>query len=113
MAKLAEMKCVPCEGTEPQVTDREITELHPQIPQWKIIENDGEKRLERTFSFKDFAAALAFTDRVGALAEAQGHHPRIVLEWGQVTVDWWTHAIHGLHRNDFIMAAKTDQAYGK
>jgi 4a-hydroxytetrahydrobiopterin dehydratase len=95
------------------VTEQEIAELYPQVPQWKILEKDGEKRLERTFTFKDFAQALAFTDRVGALAEAEGHHPLIVLEWGKVKVDWWTHAIHGLHRNDFIMAAKTDKAYGK
>ncbi len=113
MERLHEMRCVPCEGTEPQVTDREIAELRPQIPQWKIVEKDGQKRLERTFVFNDFAGALALTNRVGTLAEAEGHHPLIVLEWGKVTVDWWTHAIHGLHRNDFIMAAKTDQAYGR
>ncbi len=113
MEQLSEMRCVPCEGTEPTVTEREIAELHPQVPQWKIIEKDGVRHLERAFTFKDFAQALAFTDRVGALAEAEGHHPLIVLEWGKVTVDWWTHAIHGLHRNDFIMAAKTDREYGK
>ncbi len=113
MERLDRMRCVPCEGSEPQVTDREITEMQPQVPQWKVIEKDGEKRLERSFQFDDFAQALKFTDRVGALAEAEGHHPSIVTEWGKVTVDWWTHAIHGLHRNDFIMAAKTDRAYGK
>ncbi len=74
---------------------------------------EGEKRLQRTLTFKDYAEALVFTDRVGAVAEAEGHHPSIVLEWGKVTVNWWTHAIRGLHRNDFIMAAKTDKASGK
>ncbi len=113
MEQLHKMRCVACEGTEPTVTEQEIAKLHPQVPQWEIVEKDGERRLERTFAFKDFAHALAFTDRVGALAEAEGHHPLIVLEWGKVAVGWWTHAIHGLHRNDFIMAAKTDQAYRK
>ncbi len=113
MEKLQDMKCVPCEGTEPQVTEREAAELIPQIPEWTITEENGEKHLHRAFTFANFAQALDFTDRVGALAEAEGHHPRIVLEWGKVTVDWWTHAIHGLHRNDFIMAAKTDQVYRK
>ena len=66
------------------------------------------RRLERAFTFSDFAAALAFTNRVGAAAEAEGHHPALLTEWGRVTVTWWTHAIRGLHRNDFVMAAKTD-----
>lgn len=113
MNELYTKRCVPCEGSEPRVTEKEIAELRPQVPQWKIVEKDGEKHLERNFTFKDFAQALTFTDRVGALAEAEGHHPLIVLEWGKVTVDWWTHAIHGLHQNDFVMAAKTDKAYGK
>ena len=64
------------------------------------------------FTFGSFAEALAFTDAVGALAEAEGHHPAILTEWGRVTVTWWTHAIKGLHRNDFIMAARTDELYG-
>jgi 4a-hydroxytetrahydrobiopterin dehydratase len=69
------------------------------------------KRLERSFKFPDFARALAFTNRVGALAEAEGHHPSILLQWGRVTVTWYTHKIKGLHRNDFIMAARTDVAF--
>ncbi len=113
MEKLQDMKCVPCEGTEPRVTEREALEFLPQIPEWKVTEENGEKHLRRAFAFSNFAEALGFTDRVGALAESAEHHPRIVLEWGKVTVDWWTHAIHGLHRNDFIMASKTDQAYHK
>ncbi len=110
MERLVDVKCVPCRGGEPTVTDAEISELHPQIPDWKVVEQDGERRLERTFSFKDFAQALAFTNRVGELAEAERHHPKITTEWGKVTVTWWTHKIRGLHRNDFVMAAKTDQA---
>jgi 4a-hydroxytetrahydrobiopterin dehydratase len=86
--------------------------LRPQIPDWQVVEREGIPRLERVFSFPNFATALAFTDRVGALAEAEGHHPALLTEWGRVTVTWWTHKIGGLHRNDFIMAAKTDQLAG-
>jgi 4a-hydroxytetrahydrobiopterin dehydratase len=72
------------------------------------VEKDGIKRLERSFLFDDFAQALAFTNKVGQIAEEEGHHPDILTEWGRVTVSWWTHKIGGLHKNDFIMAAKTD-----
>lgn len=72
------------------------------------MEREGVKRLERVFKFKDFTEALKFTDRVGKIAEEEGHHPSILTEWGKVTVTWWTHKLKGLHRNDFIMAAKTD-----
>jgi 4a-hydroxytetrahydrobiopterin dehydratase len=93
------------------VTEAEIAELHPQIPDWRIVERDDVARLERVFTFPDFRQALDFTNRIGALAEAEGHHPALLTEWGKVTIAWWTHKIKGLHRNDFIMAAKTDQAY--
>jgi 4a-hydroxytetrahydrobiopterin dehydratase len=75
-----------------------------------VLERAGIPRLERVFEFPDFARALTFTNRVGALAEAEGHHPALLTEWGKVTVTWWTHAIRGLHRNDFVMAARTDRA---
>ena len=113
MSTLAQMSCVPCRKGAPTVTEAEIAELHPQIPEWQIVEREGIKRLERAFPFKNFAEALAFTNRVGELAEAEDHHPAILTEWGKVTVTWWTHLIKGLHRNDFIMAAKTDQAYAQ
>jgi 4a-hydroxytetrahydrobiopterin dehydratase len=87
--------------------------LGSQIPEWRVVERDGVARLERVFRFANFAEALAFTNEVGALAEAAGHHPAITTEWGRVTVGWWTHAIAGLHRNDFVMAAKTDDRYGR
>ncbi|MBI3740755.1 MAG: 4a-hydroxytetrahydrobiopterin dehydratase, partial [Chloroflexi bacterium] len=70
------------------------------------------KRLERVFKFKNFADALAFTNKIGAMAEEEGHHPVIITDWGRVTVTWWTHKIKGLHQNDFIAAAKTDRLYG-
>jgi len=90
------------------VTDDEVAELQPQVADWELLELDGIKRLRRVFPFDDFAQALAFTGEVGALAEAEGHHPALLTEWGRTTVTWWTHKIRGLHRNDFIMAAKTD-----
>ncbi len=108
MSALGTGKCTPCRGGSPQVTKEEIEELKPQIPEWTLSNREGIQQLERAFSFKDFAEALMFTNRVGALAEAEGHHPAILTEWGRVTVTLWTHKIHGLHRNDFIMAAKVD-----
>jgi 4a-hydroxytetrahydrobiopterin dehydratase len=109
MTTLQESKCTACRADAPRVTDEEIAELKPQIPDWQIIERDGIRRLERVFRLKDFAQALAFTNKVGAIAEAEGHHPALLTQWGSVTVTWWTHKIRGLHRNDFIMAAKTDR----
>lgn len=108
---LAQLKCVACRGGEPTLTDAEIAELKPETPDWEVVERDGILRLERTFKFKNFVQALDFTNRVGAAAEAEGHHPALLTEWGKVTVTWWTHKIRGLHRNDFIMAAKTDRLY--
>jgi 4a-hydroxytetrahydrobiopterin dehydratase len=108
MTSLAAERCVACRRDAPQVTDAEIADLRPQIPEWRLVEREGIRRLERTFTFPDFRAALAFTNRVGALAEEEGHHPALSTEWGRVTVTWWTHKIRGLHRNDFVMAAKTD-----
>jgi 4a-hydroxytetrahydrobiopterin dehydratase len=107
------MKCVACRRGEPTVTEAEMAEYHPQVADWQLIEHEGIRHLERVFKFKNFVAALAFTDQVGALAEAEGHHPALLTEWGRVTVSWWTHKIRGLHRNDFIMAAKTDAVYRK
>jgi 4a-hydroxytetrahydrobiopterin dehydratase len=109
---LAGATCVACRRDAPQVTDDEIAELLPEIPDWELLEVDGIKRLQRVFRFDDFAEALAFTDRVGAVAEEQGHHPALLTEWGRATVTWWTHKIRGLHHNDFVMAAKTDRLYG-
>jgi 4a-hydroxytetrahydrobiopterin dehydratase len=108
VSSLASGRCVACRPDSPRVTEGEMAELAPQIPDWELRERDGIQRLERVFRFARFAEALAFTNRVGALAEEHGHHPALLTEWGRVTVTWWTHAIHGLHRNDFIMAAKTD-----
>ncbi len=109
MAQLAEMTCEVCRVGSPTLTDEEITHLQPQVPEWRVVEVTGDKRIERSFKFRNFAQALAFTNRVGEVAEQEGHHPLICTEWGKVTVSWWTHKIGGLHQNDFVMAAKTDQ----
>lgn len=108
---LAQSKCVACREGEPTVPDAEIERYLAQVPGWKVVEREGIKRLERSFKFKDFVQALALTNKVGNLAETEGHHPAILTEWGRVTVTWWTHKIKGLHRNDFIMAAKTNELY--
>ena len=112
MTELVGRTCEACRVGAPPATEAEIAEYGAQIPEWRIVERDGIPRLERVFPFGDFAAALTFTNRVGELAEQQGHHPALLTEWGRVTVTWWTHKIRNLHVNDFVMAAKTDRAYG-
>jgi 4a-hydroxytetrahydrobiopterin dehydratase len=109
MTDLYKMKCIACRGDEPKLTDQEIAALQPEVPEWQVIEVEGVKRLERTFKLKNFIEAMAFTNKIGMIAEKEDHHPLIITEYGKVTVDWWTHKIKGLHKNDFIMAAKTDQ----
>jgi len=111
MNDLAQQKCVACRGTEPILTEAQIAELQPQVPEWQVKEVGDMKRLERVFKFKNFAQALEFTNKVGAAAEEEDHHPLLITEWGRVTVQWWTHIIKGLHKNDFIMAAKSDELY--
>ena len=111
MTQLRQERCVACRRDSPRVTDEEIAQLHPLVSEWSLAQEDDIKRLHREFRFPDFKHALAFTAAVGELAEEEGHHPRLVTEWGKVAVDWWTHKIRGLHRNDFIMAAKTDQVF--
>lgn len=105
---LTNQTCVACRRDAPRVTDEEMAALLPEIPDWGLQDHDGVQRLERTFRVKTFRDAVALTNALAELAEAEGHHPAILTEWGKVTVSWWTHKIHGLHRNDFIMAAKTD-----
>ena len=112
MGRLNGERCVACRRDSPRVTEAEIAQLKPEIPDWELVERDGIQRLERAFRFSDFVEALAFTDRGGALAQEEGHHPALLTEWGRVTVNWWTHKMHGLHRNDFVMAAKTDSLHG-
>ncbi len=108
MDKLCEQQCQACRVGAPLVSSGEIADFRGQIPVWEILTAEGIERLSRTFKFRNFAEALVFTNRGGELAEAEGHHPALLTEWGKVTVQWWTHKIKGLHRNDLIMAAKTD-----
>ena len=105
---LASGKCIACRKGDPALTDSEIAELHPQIPDWELVTKDGILRLQRVFKLKNYVEAVALTNKIAMIAEKEDHHPLIVLEWGRVTVQWWTHVIKGLHQNDFIMAAKTD-----
>lgn len=111
MGSLDQMKCDACRVGAPTVSDDEILTLLPQIPEWQVVEIDGVKKLQRLYSFSNFREALYFTARVGEMAEAEGHHPAILTEWGRTLITWWTHKIKGLHQNDFIAAAKTDTIY--
>ena len=100
-----------CRRDSPPVTVQEVADLSPQVTQWELVNDDGIRKLDRVFQFPDFRQALTFTSQLGELAEEEGHHPRLVTEWGQVQVTWWTHKIRDLHRNDFIMAAKSDRVF--
>ncbi|MEW5940330.1 MAG: 4a-hydroxytetrahydrobiopterin dehydratase [Chloroflexota bacterium] len=111
METLSALKCVACRGGEPTLTEAEIAELHPQVPEWTLETQTGVWRIQRVFKFRNFIEAVAFTNKVALVAEKEDHHPLIVTEWGRVTVQWWTHKIKGLHKNDFIMAAKTDELF--
>ena len=106
MSDLASKTCVPCRGGVPPLTGASLEALHRQLPDWTVV---NEHHLERTFTFPDFAQALAFTNKVGALAEEQGHHPDIALAWGKVGITTWTHKIDGLTESDFVLAAKIDR----
>jgi 4a-hydroxytetrahydrobiopterin dehydratase len=108
VSDLSKSACVPCHGGEVAATQTEIDALLPQIPGWCQFQVNGVDRIERVYLFKDFVTALAFTNAVGEIAETAAHHPVLMTEWGRVTVTWWTHTVQGLHQNDLIMAAKTD-----
>lgn len=108
MKELIISKCIPCAEGAPLLTQEQLEDLKPQIPDWKVIEAKGVNKLRKVFKFKNFISALAFVNQIGDLAEAQFHHPTITLDWGRVEVIWVTHKIKGLHENDVIMAARTD-----
>ncbi len=106
---LQDEHCIPIRADSQLLTGDEIEKLALQVESWEIFEAEGEKRLRRQFKFKDFSQAMTFSNRVAEIANREDHHPAILTEYGKVTVTWWTHKIRGLHRNDFIMAAKTDK----
>ena len=105
---LADNKCVPCRGGVPPLDSAKIQELLRQLENGWILNSSGH--LERMYTFGNFAAALAFVNRVGTVAEAEGHHPDLYLAWGKCKVELWTHKIDGLTESDFYMAAKIDRA---
>jgi len=102
-------RCVACQKGAPQSTAEETARWLPALDDWELIEVDGVKRLRKTFKTEGFSGALELANRIAAIAEDEGHHPSMLVEWGKVTVTWWTRKIRGLHRNDFIMAAKTNE----
>lgn len=108
MSELASKTCVPCRGGVPPLKSEELASLQKQVDGWNVVE---EHHITKTFKFRDFREALKFVNRVGELAEEQGHHPDIFLAWGKAGITLWTHAIDGLTESDFIMAAKMDQLY--
>ena len=106
MSELANKTCVPCRGGVPALKGAELEKLKKQLPAWNVV---SEHHLHRRFDFPDFVKALAFVNKVGDLAEQQGHHPDILLTWGKVEITIWTHKVDGLTESDFILAAKIDQ----
>jgi 4a-hydroxytetrahydrobiopterin dehydratase len=104
--QLADKQCVPCRGGVPPLKGADLEKLHHSVSEWTVV---NEHHLEREFKFPDFKHALDFVNRVGALAEEQGHHPDILLVWGKAAITLWTHKIDGLTESDFIMAAKIDR----
>lgn len=108
MAALREQECEACRADAPKLSIEQTEKLLPEVPEWEVIDIDSVPRLQRRFRFKNFVEAMNFTQKVGELAEKYNHHPAILTEWGGVTISWWTHKIGGLHRNDFVMAAKID-----
>ena len=111
MTNLASKPCLPCRGDEKPLFPEQIEEYLVLLPDWKIVEREGIPRLERSFPFPDFKGALNFTNQVGEMAEEVDHHPAILVSWGRAAVSWWTHVVNGLHENDFIMAARTNDLY--
>ena len=111
MNELINKKCEACRIDAPKVSNEEIPILMSQIPLWDVIEENNIKKLTCLFKFSDYEQSLVFTNKVATLADEEDHHPQIILEWGKVKVIWWSHKIQGLHKNDFICAAKTDRLY--
>jgi len=110
MSGLTQKSCVPCRGGVPPLKGEELARLQAELPGWLVV---NEHHLQCSFTFPDFATALAFVNRAGAIAEQEGHHPDLCLSWGKVEVTTYTHKIDGLTESDFILAAKIQEAYGQ
>jgi 4a-hydroxytetrahydrobiopterin dehydratase len=106
MADLAAKTCIPCHGGVPPLMGKALQDLAEQVSGWKVV---NEHHITKSFAFPDFKSALAFVNKVGEVAELQGHHPDILLSWGKAEITTWTHKINGLTESDFILAAKFDQ----
>ena len=111
MDELVNLHCSAVTVDTPRLKDDEIGLYQARLPNWEIYPKNGELRLEKVFQFKDFNQAVDFTNQIAKIANLEDHHPALLTEWGKVTVTWWTHRIKGLHLNDFIMAAKTDDLF--
>lgn len=111
MTDLHLQQCEACHAQAPKVSDAELAELLRAIPDWQAISDNQILKLQRAYSFKQYNDAMAFANRVAELADQIGHHPDLLVQWGKTTVTWWTHKIGGLHKTDFIMAAKSDKLY--
>ena len=109
--KLSQITCEACREDAPVLNEKEIDDLLPQIPSWNVFEHEGIKRLICSFAFSSYEESVSFANKIADLAEKEDHHPELLIEWGKVTVTWWSHKIKGLHKNDFIAAAKTDQIF--
>jgi len=105
--------CEVCHQGGNAMGEADINTLLEELPEWKAVVLDGVMQLQREFMFNNFKKAMAFTNKVGDMAEEQDHHPAILLEWGKVTVNWWSHNIRGLHQNDFICASKCDALFAR
>jgi 4a-hydroxytetrahydrobiopterin dehydratase len=113
MNELAQLHCSPIRSSSAPLNETEIANFSASLPGWQTFIKDGEPRLEKIYKFVDYPQAVNFADRVAQSAISEDHHPAILLEFGKVTITWWSHRIHGLHKNDFIMAAKTEQLFEK
>ena len=113
MSNFAEKICIACQSDADPATESEVKNFLDNNTDWSLLAVDGVNRIERNYSFNNFEAALHFTNKVGQIAEAEGHHPLITLGWGKVTVAWWSHKIRDLHFNDLILASRCDNKYGQ
>lgn len=105
---LAEQPCTACDSRAKPLSDVAIAQFLAECPGWVLNASDGIKKITKVYDTGDFSSAIALANAIATIADKANHHPSIIVEWGQLTVSWWTHSVQGLHKNDFIMAAKTD-----
>jgi 4a-hydroxytetrahydrobiopterin dehydratase len=110
---LNQQQCEACKVGAPQLSKKELAVFLNEYPSWSLIEEGGINKILREYTFKDFSAALSFTNAIGVISEQHNHHPDILTQWGKVTVTWWTHKINGLHKNDIIMASRSEALFNQ